>query len=356
MNITFILPYILPNGGIRVAATYARKLTERGHQVTVISQPFDDRMGWKYYLKRFLGKQVDKFVPPPRSDMLDFLGARHKVLSAPRPPRPAEVPDADVIIATWWETAEWVAALPESKGQKFYLLQGYETFSHLPVERVIATYGLPLKKIAVSEYIRDAIAQNHGITGIDVVQNAVDIERFNTPERKRNPELTVGFVYATTPCKNIARAIVALEQAKARIPNLRARIFGAIPVSTSLPLPDWVQYERAPAQDDIPKLYASCDLWLFTSDHEGFGLPILEAMASRTPVLSTAAGAAPQIIDGLNGVLLPTDASAFADEIARFAQMSDADWQARSASARETATRHNWDDATDRLLALLQSH
>jgi glycosyltransferase involved in cell wall biosynthesis len=41
---------------------------------------------------------------------------------------------------------------------------------------------------------------------------------------------------------------------------------------------------------------------------------------------------------------------AFADEIQRFADMSDADWQGFSAAAYRTATAYTWQDATDRLL------
>jgi glycosyltransferase involved in cell wall biosynthesis len=73
-------------------------------------------------------------------------------------------------------------------------------------------------------------------------------------------------------------------------------------------------------------------------------------MACRTPVLATRAGAAPDLIDGVNATLLPGTPEAFADEIQRLADMSDADWQDRSAAAYRTATAHTWQDATDRLL------
>ena len=354
MDITFIIPLNTIGGGLRVISAYARKLAESGHRVNVVSQPLDTRIRPKDRIKRLLGRPNGQQVMPVRSPLLDFLGARHRVLDRPGPPRPEDVPDADAIIATWWETAEWVAALPDSKGRKFYLLQGYEVFPYLPVERVIATYGLPLKKIAVSEYIRSEIKNNHGFGEIDVVPNAIDTQQFHAPIRPKNSALTVGFLYTTSPMKNIRLAIDTLKLAKLRIPDLQASVFGSRPVASDLPLPNWVRYEQAPDQSRIPEIYASCDLWLFTSDHEGFGLPILEAMACRTPVLATRAGAAPQLIDGINGALLHADAKAFADEIARFAQMPDAEWREMSAAAHRTAAGYTWDDATDRLVSLLQ--
>ncbi len=347
MKITFVCPFFGLSGGHRVVATYARVLQARGHEVTIVSkaaQPpsfrakVKDKLGWK----RFKTKNT---MPLPR-----YLQDRHIVIIPPGPPTADDVPDADIIIATFFNTAEWVAALPASKGRKFYLLQGYETFPHLPVERVIATYNLPLRKIAVSNYIRDEIMRHHGITGIDVVPNAVDVEQFTVPPRKRNASMTVGFVYATLPIKNIALAIDAIILAKAYLPDLQAKVFGSHPPKDTMPLPAWVDYRQSPPQDDISNIYGSCDAWLFTSEKEGFGLPILEAMACRTPVLATRAGAAPDLIDGTNGTLLPPSAQAFADGILAFAQMSDPEWQTSSDAAYQTANSYTWQDATDRLL------
>jgi hypothetical protein len=165
MKITFVLPLASTNGGNRVVATYARILHERGHDVTVILQT---------------GRTA---VSTP---LLDFLGPRHRVAGHHRPLDPDDVPDGDVVVATWWATAEYVAALPRSKGEQFYLLQDYEVFPNLPVDRVIATYHLPLWKIAVSDYIRTEIETNHGAQVIDVVPNAVDLDQFAVTARNRN--------------------------------------------------------------------------------------------------------------------------------------------------------------------------
>lgn len=349
MKITFVCPFAALNGGTRVVATYARLLQARGHEVTVVSQPkprqsFAGRIRGAVGLRR--GKQ--KIATP----LLEFLGPRHIVLDMARPVEADDLPDADVVVATFWITAEWVAGLPASKGRKFYLLQDYEVFPYLPVDRVKATFGLPLKKIAVSTYIRSEVQTNHGSNDIEVVHNSVDLEQFETKRRSKPLTPTVGFLYTSMPRKNISLAIAAIRLAKERLPNLRAEIFGAMPLHEKLPLPDWVTYHRAPRQNEIPKIYGACDAWLFTSEKEGFGLPILEAMACRTPVLATRAGAAPDLIDGTNGTLLSPTPEAFADEILRFAQMSQEEWLAYSDAAHRTATGYTWQDATDRLLEI----
>lgn len=354
MRITFILPFASLAGGIRVITEYARELVARGHDVTVVSRPDTRDSGLKRRLRIALGREaaLPRRQPTP---LLDFLGPRHVVSRARQGIAAHEVPDGDVVIATWWETAEWVAALPPAKGRKFYLIQGYEVSPERDADRIAATFATDLRKIAVSGYIRDAIRQNHAPKGeIAVLPNAVDTDHFAVPARGRNADLTVGVVYSRLAIKNIPLASRALELARARYPALKALAFGRGPVAEDVPLPDWVRYERAPAQDDMRDLYAACDAWLFPTEREGFGLPILEAMACRTPVLATDAGAAPDLIDGKNGLILPHDPEAFAAAILRFADMADAEWRGWSDAAHATAQENRWSDATERLLAVLQ--
>ena len=351
MKITFVLPFAGLSGGVRVVATYARILHERGHEVTVLSRiPRPAPKGLKPALKALLGHKTPGHKTP--TPLLDFLDPAHRRVGYEGPLDPRYVPDADVIVATWWKTAENIALLPPSKGQKFYLLQDYEVFPNLPADRVNATFHLPFQKIAVSSYIRSEIMTRHGLDQIEVIPNSVDLGQFNSPRRTKPPRPTVGLLYSDAQRKNATLALAALHLAKSRLPELRALVFGARRPEGPDALPGWVSFHEAPAQTDIPGIYAACDAWLFTSEKEGFGLPILEAMACRTPVLATRAGAAPDLIDGHNGTLLPATPEAFADEILRFARMPEAQWQDFSEAAHRTATAYTWEDATDRLLAL----
>ena len=352
MKITFLMPFAGLAGGNRVIAIYAQTMMERDHEVTVISQPDWRPVTLRNRLKWLISPETR---PRPRTPAPWFreLGAAHVMLERPGPPRPEDVPDADILVATWWETAEWVAALPAAKGRKFYLIQGYELFPYVPAERVVATYQTDLHKIAVSQYVRRAILENHRVTGpIDVIHNAVDLKHFDAPPRAKAKQFTVGFIYTHVECKNVMRAIEAVTLARAKLPGLQVLAFGANHPDAAMPLPEWIRFQYNPGQDLLPGLYAQCDLWLFTSDDEGFGLPILEAMACRTPVLATHAGAAPQLIDGRNGTLLPFDSAAFAAEIERFAGLSDQEWQAASQAAYDTAHSYTWDNATDAMLRL----
>ena len=352
MRITFVLPFASLAGGTRVVADYAAELVARGHGVTVVSQPAPRESQLARFFRRIRnpGYQGRVWHATP---LLDFLGSRHVILDRPRPVTDADLPDGDVIIATWWETAEWVARLSASKGRKFQLLQDYEMFPHLPVERVAASLRLPLRKLAVSGYIRDKVRQNHGINDIPVLPNSINLNLFKAPPRRKNDVLRVGFLYNDAPRKNLGLALKSVEAARRLCPDLRILSFGSEPVLAHLPLPEGSEYRRKPPQAEISAIYSACDLWLFTSNHEGFGLPILEAMACRTPVLATRAGAAPDLIDGQNGLLLDSDPEAFASAISRFHAMSDREWQGFSDAASQTAFNHRIGPAADRLISCL---
>jgi N-acetyl-alpha-D-glucosaminyl L-malate synthase BshA len=70
-------------------------------------------------------------------------------------------------------------------------------------------------------------------------------------------------------------------------------------------------------RDDLPELYARASVFCLTSSTESFGLSALEAMAAATPVVSTAVGGVPEVIDhGLTGYLTPADdQGAFAERL-----------------------------------------
>ena len=74
------------------------------------------------------------------------------------------------------------------------------------------------------------------------------------------------------------------------------------------------------------------------------GLPLLEAMACRTPVVASSAGAAPEILEKAGGAIVPTgDPQAMAEALVRILRMPDRDWSDLSESARRTASAWSWE-------------
>ena len=249
----------------------------------------------------------------------------------------ADVPDADAVIATFWESAFVVIGLPPSKGRKFYFVQHHEI--HLAQQRHFAagSYFLPLRKITIAGWLADAMRDIYGDPDVTVVPNSVDHSLFHAPSRSRQTVPTVGLMYSTKRFKGSTRPSRRSASPARGIPRLKVVAFGKSDPVRTLPLPEGSLYIRNPRQSQLREIYAMCDVFAAGSRSEGFGLPILEAMACRCPVVATRTGCAPDVIeDGVNGFVVDVgDASAMGGRLADVLDLDAASWQAMSDAALE---------------------
>ncbi|WP_165405189.1 glycosyltransferase family 4 protein [Bradyrhizobium genosp. SA-3] len=352
MRVTFVLPHAGLSGGIRVLSIYAERLNRRGHEVTVLSQPRTKRslLGKMKSLARGTGWPTE---PGRESSFFDDCAVPHRVLESARPVVDDDVPDADVVLATYWKTAPWVAALSPRKGAKAILLQGYETSPGHWERSIDAAWRLPLHKIAVSKWLVDLARDRFDDLNVHLIPNSVDTGQFHASPRGKRDRPTVGMLYSTLHLRGVDVSLAALEKVKKQMGDLRVVAFGAEPVSARLPLPAWAEFHYLPAQSELRLLYGQCDVWLCGSRREGFHLPMLEAMACRCPVVSTRMGGAPDIVeDGINGFLAEVEnPSELSERLGEVLRLTEAKWRGMSDAALRTANRYTWDDATDLLEA-----
>src|SRR6266568_1531500 len=245
LRIVFVIAAADLSGGIRAVATYARLLSGLGHEVTVVS------------------------TPPPSPSM------RARVRSL-------------LTGGTWPHAPQ--RAPSHREGAKAHFVQGDDAaLPGQPEERIAATWRLPLHRIVCSRWLLE-LADTYGDATVSYVPNGVDLGHFRGPPRSKQERPTVGFVYSDTYNKGCDVALAAFDIAVRRAPALRLISFASAPVHKALPLPPTTKFFLRPHHSDIPRLYASCDAWLWPSRREGFGLPILEAMACGTPVIAATAG------------------------------------------------------------------
>lgn len=347
MKITFVLPSIDLTGGVRVVSIYAERLKKRGHQVQVIA-PSIPKPSIRNRIRTFLKGEISTPTVDKQS-YFDGVDVPVMITSHTGPIINDDIPDADIVIATWWETAEWVAELNSEKGVKVYFIQHHEVFDYLPVERAKATYRLPLYKITISQWLVDVISREYSDRNVSLVLNSVDTEQFYALPREKQIVPTVGLLYGSQPWKGFDVSFDALSRVSEVIPNVYIIAFGSGSLLPDLPLPKNAQYIQNPAQSKIKDIYARCDVWLCGSRSEGFHLPPLEAMACRCPVVSTAVGGPIDVIeDGTNGYLVPIeDAALLAERLIHVLQLSQEQWQNMSDEAYRTAKQYTWDDATE---------
>ena len=103
--------------------------------------------------------------------------------------------------------------------------------------------------------------------------------------------------------------------------------------------------------ENLEKLYSTADLFLLPSYWEGYGMVLAEAMAHRLPIISTKAGAIPEIIqDGLNGILVtPGNVSELSEAIENVCRSRDLRQKLSDAAGNTAKDFPSWKDTAERI-------
>jgi glycosyltransferase involved in cell wall biosynthesis len=121
---------------------------------------------------------------------------------------------------------------------------------------------------------------------------------------------------------------------------------GQLELVRALNVQDQVEHLGHLADEQLPSVYAGCDLLLMPSLHEGFGLPVLEAMATGIPVVASPRGSLPEVVGDAALVIEPEDPVAIAEAVTKVltnGSLRDAmvrrgtDWAARFTWERTAA-------------------
>jgi glycosyltransferase involved in cell wall biosynthesis len=155
---------------------------------------------------------------------------------------------------------------------------------------------------------------------IHVLTNVIDLREFDqrietAAPVKTSPDcIRVVAVARLMPVKKLERFLFALALARQQSPAIRGLLIGSGPEDERLRkiaedlglMPDGVEFLGA--RDDVPQILFSADIFVLTSDREGFPNVLLEAMAASLPIISTPAGEVKDIVkEGVNGFLVPYD-------------------------------------------------
>jgi glycosyltransferase involved in cell wall biosynthesis len=159
---------------------------------------------------------------------------------------------------------------------------------------------------ALTQAIANEIAEEYGtpLDRIDIVSPAVDpifqpahteASIASVKNRYHLPEEFVLYTGALQPRKNLTRLATAFARlVKKGLPHSlviagrRAWLHkGMLEEIEKLDLGDRIHFTGYVEQDDLPVLYAAARAFAYVSIYEGFGLPVLEALASGTPVLAS---------------------------------------------------------------------
>ena len=269
MRISFVVAAADLSGGARVIHTYASLLSKRGHDVHVIARPPAPR-SVRHRVKAALGMGSCPGASRRQATHCDGSTYDFRLIDEFRPIRSDDVPDSDVVIATWWETAEWIWQMPESKGRKAHFVQGYEVFEYTDANRVKNALKLPVAKITVSEWLRNILVDDLGNNHVSLIYNSVDTKLFNAELRSLNVNPTVGLLFSSIALKNCNAGLEALKLLKQKIPNARIVVIGLVMAAGKANTARAQTFSELD-QNELREVYSSCDVWLWPSRSEGFG-------------------------------------------------------------------------------------
>lgn len=335
---------------------YANQLVIRRHQVVVVhprrlpnwapSSPTNPyrriRRKGGYLRKLFFRPRIDWQPIDPRVQMLYVAE-----------PEARYVPDADAVFATAWPTAELVSEYPCSKGQKFYLAQGYELWEG-PKERVDATWLAPLFKVVVSKWLYEKGIEL-GVLKQQMVHipNGINHALFQLLQPVAERPKRIAMMYSSGEWKGAVDGVEALGIAKNEFPPLQAILFG---VAKRPPwLPQWIQYiQDPPPRILIEQIYNKSSIYLCPSWTEGWGLPPAEALACGCALVLTASGGVSDYAEhGVTALLSATkEPSYLASNIVRL--LKDEELRIRLAKeGHQRIQEFTWERSTDLLEQVL---
>ena len=155
------------------------------------------------------------------------------------------------------------------------------------------------------------------------------------------------------PRKNFARLIEAFARARTspggpqqlviagRKGWLYDDVFEAV---GRLGVQDDVRFLDYVADADLPTLYSLASVVAMPSLYEGFGIPVVEAMACGTPVVASSAGSLPEIVGQAGLLAAPEDVEGLAEALTR--AVSDASLRSQLvARGYERVASFDWDEA-----------
>jgi glycosyltransferase involved in cell wall biosynthesis len=225
--------------------------------------------------------------------------------------------------------------------------------------------------VAVSHYTKQEIIKNYKIASnkINVIHEGYDAKHFvpchNSAVLERyglNHKNYILSVAASHKRKNLQRLIQAFSLAKNNIPHRLVLIgpknkgdFHDLELLVNRSgVPDRIVLLNYVSYADLPFLYSSADIFMYVSLYEGFGLPVLEAMACGTPVIASNTSSLPEVAGDAAILLDPLDCYAMADALTYILTDSKRS-QDLSTKGTERCRHFSWRKAAEETLFLLKA-
>lgn len=332
VRVVYVVETLQLSGGVKDIVEQAEGLSRRGHDVSIVTR--EAKHPW-----------IEVRVPVTVVPAFDET----------------TIPEADVHVATWFPTV--VPTVRARKARKvFHFSQGYEalypnTFHRL--DEIEEAYQQPVPKLLLSANLA---AQFGGrFPGrLHVLGPAIDVGLYAPPDPERTARRDPPAVFVVGPfgfsIKGVdvaLKAVRALREEGRTVRLLRASQLPLTGEETDLCPADRYAFEASVSE--MVRTYQESDLLIHGSyPEEGLGLPPFEAMASGTPVVTTAIPSLDILPADAVSRARPGDWEGLAREAARLLD-DPALWAERRRRGLESVREFDIEKALDRLESILAS-
>ena len=182
-------------------------------------------------------------------------------------------------------------------------------------------FRLGVVPVAIAEEVAHSIVRVYNIKNVPVIPNGIPLadyalseevrQRWRTQEGYEEADLLFVSVARLSPQKDPFSLISAFARAASHTPSLHLLLVGEGPLRSDLEA--WVREmglgERVRflgMRTDVPAILTAADVFVLSSLWEGNPLSVMEAMAAGKPVIASAVGGVPELVeDGVSGILVP---------------------------------------------------
>lgn len=215
--------------------------------------------------------------------------------------------------------------------------------------------------ITVSQIASRHIATAFGISEhkLRVVYNGIDTEIFSpSPKVNRLGNRLLTIRSGNTPVKGLTYLLEALALLRQKH-NLELIVVGkgadtdmTRKLIGNLGIGDYVKFIAEIDTSELVNQYRSASIVVAPSTYEGFGLPVAEAMACGSPVVTTTAGALPEVVGDAGILVPPADVKALVEAISALMDNPAKRRQLSEIGRRRIVQTFNWRNTAKRTVAV----
>ena len=226
-----------------------------------------------------------------------------------------DIPNADVIIATGYNSVAVTLSAHKRCGIKAHWIRGWETWQMTPKKIIAYILEAPTIKLVNSIGLKEKLKSYNFVS--EIIRPGYDLDKFYpVKENKKDNKVVLGGLYTTGKHERIKRTSWVLDSfryLKKKYGNVELWMFGNDFVKSGI-----LNYFHRPNMEAKQYMYSNIDIWLSPAIQEGLHMPPAEAMMTECPVVGVdveLSGTHDYLINGITGIVSENNFEVFVKNV-----------------------------------------